>query len=78
MKKILTLLNESNSIPSKFMIRNQMEINYLYDSIFANSKTFEFTDDIFRASLCNCGDACMVAERKIMFYFYRLFIILLK
>ena len=55
-----------------------MEINYLYDSIFANSKTFEFTDDIFRASLCNCGDACMVAERKIMVYFYRLFIILLK
>lgn len=78
MQKMSIPLNESNGIPFKFMIRNQMEINYKYDSIFANSKTFELTDDIFRTSLCNCGDACMVAERKIMVYFYRLFIILLK
>ena len=64
-QKIANLLNDESNKPSKFKTRNQVEINDEARGTYSPNKQIKFKTSMLRSSLCDYGDAYILAKGNI-------------
>ena len=62
-QKILNLLNDELSKPSKFRTKNWIEINYDVRGVYSPNKQIRFKTAMLRSSLCDYNDAYTLVKK---------------
>ena len=66
-QKIGNFLKDESNKPSKFRIRNWVEINDEARGTYSHNKEIKFKTSMLRSSLCDYGDAYMLVKGNITF-----------
>ena len=64
-QKITNLLNDESNKPSKFRIRNTVEINDEARGAYSTNKQIKFKTAMLRSSLCDYNDAYILVKENI-------------
>ena len=64
-QKIVNLLNDESNKPSKFRIRNWIEINDESRGTYLVNKQIKFKTPMLRSSLCDYADAYILVKGNI-------------
>ena len=59
------MLNDATNKPSKFRTRNWVEINDDIKGAYSPNKQIRFKTSMLRSSLCDYGNACILAKGNI-------------
>ena len=66
-QKIINLLDNTPNQPTKFRIKNQIEINYGSCGTYNTNNQIKFKTSMLRSSLCDYGDAYILVKGTITF-----------
>ena len=64
-QKILNLLNDELSKPSKFRTKNWIEINYDVRGVYSPNKQIRFKTAMLNSILCDYSDAYIIVKGNI-------------
>ena len=64
-QKIVNLLNDESSKPSKFRTKNWVEINYDVRGVYSPTKQIRLKTSMLRSSLCDYSEAYILVKGNI-------------
>ena len=64
-QKIANLIADASNQPSKFRIKNWVEINYESRGTYNVNSQIKFKTTMLRSNLCDYSDACILVKGKI-------------
>ena len=66
-QKIINLLNNTSNQPSKFRIKNRIEINDQSRGVYNTNSNIRFETAMLKSSLCHYSDTYILVKERITF-----------